>query len=156
MPAQKIDVGFRTDHAMSRVAAWPSVRRERADCRFGTALSVGGRQVVHFHADGAVELRLTWPVIRRLRRPLLECGRVRMAPGGDWIRMRLDADSDVDLFVSLASVAIKAGAPSQMDHGRTRWTGSCMTMTRKKIKDAMLGRRPAVVPDDLREPRLRR
>ncbi|WP_345355342.1 luciferase family protein [Actinoallomurus liliacearum] len=139
------------DRAMARVASWPGVRSGRAACGLGTALKVGGRQLAHVHADGCAELRLTWPVIGRLRRPLLESGRVQLAPGGDWIRVRLDTDGDVDLFASLASVAIKANTSA----GRRRTAGACMTMAQAKVKEAMRSGRPAAVPDDLREPRLR-
>jgi hypothetical protein len=152
MQGNRVAATSYADRAMARVASWPGVRRGRAACGLGTALNVGGRQLVHLHADGFAELRLTWPVIGRLRRPLLECGRVQIAPGGDWIRVRLDTDSDVDLFTSLASVAIKANTATR----RGERSGACMMMARAQVKDAMLGRWPASVPDDLREPRLRR
>ncbi|GAB3987727.1 hypothetical protein GCM10029978_107650 [Actinoallomurus acanthiterrae] len=154
MRVKKVETTSYADRAMARVAAWPGVRSGRAACGLGTALNVGGRQLAHLHADGAAELRLTWPVIGRLRRPLLESGRVQMAPGGDWIRVQIDGDSDVDLFVSLASVAIKANTARRHDE-RAERAGRCMTMARDEVKDAMLGRWPAVVPEDLREPRLR-
>lgn len=154
MRAKRVTATPYADRALARVVSWPGVRRGRAACGLGTALNVDGRQLAHLHADGFAELRLTWPVIGRLRRPLLECGRVQMAPGGDWISVRLDSDSDVDLFTSLASVAIKANVGRRRD-GRAERAGTCMAMARTKVKDAMLGRWPTVVPDDLREPRLR-
>jgi Family of unknown function (DUF5519) len=151
MQVNKIRAMSYADRALSRVAAWPGVRRGRAACGDGTALDVSGRQVVHLHADGVAEVRLTWPVIGRLRRPLLESGRVQMVPGGDWVRLRLDTEGDVDLFASLTSVAIKANATRRQGER----TGTCMAMTRTRIRDAIRGRWSAAVPDDLREPRLR-
>ena len=154
MPVKRTNVTPWADRAMAGVAAWPGVRRGRAACGLGTALNVDGRQLVHLHTDGVAEVRLTWPVIGRLRRVLLESGRVQMAPGGDWVRIRLDGDCDVDLFTSLASVAIKANA-AVLNGDLAERTGPCMTMARAEVKDAMRGRWPDTVPDDLREPRLR-
>ncbi|MCO5968684.1 luciferase domain-containing protein [Actinoallomurus soli] len=151
MRGRKVPATSYADRAMAQVASWPGVRRGRAACGLGTALKIDGRQLAHVHADGCAELRLTWPVIGRLRRPLLESGRVQLAPGGDWIRVRLDSDGDVDLFTSLASVAIKANTSG----ARRERTGACMTLARAEVDGAVLSGRPATVPNDLREPRLR-
>ncbi|WP_433324045.1 luciferase family protein [Spirillospora sp. CA-294931] len=96
-----------------RISAWPGVTRARADCGVGVALVSGGRQIMHLHGDDEAELRLTRAVVDRLGCTLAECERVEIRPGGEWITVRLDTDSDVALVVSLASVAIKATATDQ-------------------------------------------
>jgi hypothetical protein len=105
---------------MAQVGSWPGVRSTSAECGLGVGLSVDARQVVHLHADGTAELFLTWPVIGRLSKALRDCGRVQMEPGGDWVRMRLESDSDVALLISLASVAIKAITSPTAADGRPR------------------------------------
>jgi hypothetical protein len=92
--------------------AWPAVRADRAECGVGTGFSAAaqqaGAQIVHLHGDDEAELYLTRPVIARLGDVLRKSGRVTVTPGGDWVRVRLDTESDVALVMSLASVAIKA------------------------------------------------
>ncbi|MFI0356672.1 luciferase family protein [Actinomadura sp. 9N407] len=100
-----------------RLAAWPGVTRERADCGTGVALAAGGVQIMHLHGGGAAELRLTRSVIDRLGPALADSGRVAIRPGREWIVVGLDADSDRSLVISLASVAIKACVPDPASGG---------------------------------------
>jgi hypothetical protein len=73
------------------------------------ALAAAGVQVIHLHTGAEAELRLTRPVVDRMGAALADSGRVTIQPGGEWISVSLDTDSDMALVVSLASVAIKAG-----------------------------------------------
>lgn len=94
--------------------AWPAVHADRAECGLGTGFAAAhraGGQIVHLHGGDEAELYLTRPVIDRLGAALRESGRVSVSPGGDWVRVRLDTESDVRLVMSLASVAIKASGP---------------------------------------------
>ncbi|MEV5575848.1 luciferase family protein [Spirillospora sp. NPDC052269] len=93
---------------LAQVRSWPDVAVVRADCGLGTALAAGGRQVLHLHGGDEVEFRLTRPVLDRLGEALAGSGRVRVRPGGEWVAVRLDTDSDFALALSLTSVAIKA------------------------------------------------
>ncbi len=95
---------------MARLRGWPGMSVVRADCGVGVALSAGGSQIIHLHGGDEAELCLTRPVVDRLGGALRESGRVSIRPGGDWVAVRLDTDSDVAMAVSLASVAIKAAA----------------------------------------------
>jgi luciferase-like monooxygenase len=103
---------------MAQLDAWPAVRAGRAGCGVGTGFAPVRRadaQIVHLHGGDEAELHLTRPVVARLGDVLLKSGRVAVDPGGDWVRVRLDTESDVALVMSLASVALKAngsGDPS--------------------------------------------
>jgi hypothetical protein len=50
---------------------------------------------------------------------LLGTGRVTIRSGDDWVQVRLESDSDVRLFASLVSVAIKANAPAAQEPHRS-------------------------------------
>ncbi len=95
----------------TQLDTWPAVRADRAECGVGTGFSAGasrpGTQIVHLHGGDEVELYLTRPVVARLGDALLSSGRVFLTPGGGWVRVRLDTESDVSLVMSLASVAIQ-------------------------------------------------
>jgi hypothetical protein len=66
-------------------------------------------QVLHFHDEDHVSVRLTQPVIHRLRGALAESG-VCAAVDDDWIVMQLHTPTDTTLLLSLVSIAIKANA----------------------------------------------
>jgi hypothetical protein len=90
-------------------------------------------QILHFHDEDHAHLRLTRPVIDRLRDVLAQCG-IDVTPDDDWIGMRLETPSDITLLVMLVSVAIKANssAPAQASSHRT---------TRCRSGTVRLGRR---------------
>lgn len=75
----------------------------------GPAWCLGAREVMHLHGTGSVDIRLTRPVIRRLRDRLEADPRVDLrAHVGDWVRVRLRRRSDLDLATELADLAIDA------------------------------------------------
>lgn len=96
--------------AVEQLRRWPSLTLCRTGSGAVRGLALGTRQIMHLHDENEAELYLTAPVIRRMREALLESGRVAVEPGGDWVRVGLDSDSDVQLLISLVSVAIKANA----------------------------------------------
>ncbi|MEO3782319.1 luciferase family protein [Actinocorallia sp. B10E7] len=102
-----------TEPAIDRFRDWPLVLC-RADAPPGQALSLSGRQIVHFHHDDRAEVRLAHPLIHRLTPALLDSGRVDIPPHSSWIRVRLDSDSDLSLLESLVSLAIKANDPARL------------------------------------------
>lgn len=105
--ASHLGVSF-ADRAVEQLCDWPALTVCRAGGGSGEGLALGARQIVHLHGRDEAEVCLTWQMVRRMSGVLLECGRVRLEPGGDWVRVRLDNDRDVALLVSLVSVAIKA------------------------------------------------
>jgi Luciferase len=110
------------DQALEQLREWPALNACRADCGAGMGLAVSTRQIVHLHQPDEAELYLTWPVIQRLRPALAGSEQVQIAPGSDWVRLRLDCTSDVRLLVSLVSVAIKASAPARSQRCQHRRT----------------------------------
>ncbi|QHA09457.1 hypothetical protein GQF42_06950 [Streptomyces broussonetiae] len=65
-------------------------------------------EIAHFHSDRDVDLRLTDRAVRRFAKDLQDSGAIRIVPGSHWVTLRLDAASDVDLLLTLVSVALKA------------------------------------------------
>ncbi|MDF3299314.1 luciferase domain-containing protein [Streptomyces tropicalis] len=106
------------ERAQSQLATWPDLMESAPSCGTGRALSSVRGEVVHFHSDRDVDLRLTAPAIRRLAGDLRRFTPVRMVPGSHWVTLRLDASADVDLLVTLVSVALqaqtRAAAPVQV------------------------------------------
>lgn len=98
----------------ARLGEWPAVRRGRDG--YGAVAADGSvRPVLHLHGAGTMELCLTRPMIDRLGDTLRDERGVEVRPGEDWVRVRLDTESDVALALTLISLAIQAitgeGAP---------------------------------------------
>ncbi|WP_242911285.1 luciferase domain-containing protein [Actinomadura terrae] len=104
---------------VARLREWSGVSVGRADCGVGVALCAGHGQFMHLHTGDEAELCLTRAVLDRLGGALADSGRVLVRPGGDWVAVRLDTDSDVAMVVALASVAIKAHTPPTARGTRT-------------------------------------
>jgi len=100
-PAQK---------AMNQLAAWPDLSPCEAGCGTGPALRSARDEIVHFHSDRDVDLHLTARAIQRLHYDFAESTAIRLVPGSRWVTIHLDCDADVDLLLSLVSVALKAHA----------------------------------------------
>jgi hypothetical protein len=98
------------ERVVDQLRAWPALSVCRVDCGGSRGLALSTRQIVHLHTANEAELYLTWPVIQRMHEVLLASGRVTLDPGEDWVRIRLDGDSDVRLLTSLVSVAIQANS----------------------------------------------
>ncbi|OXY89041.1 hypothetical protein BEK98_39820 [Streptomyces diastatochromogenes] len=74
----------------------------------GQAVRSAQGEIAHFHSDRDVDLRLTDRAIRRFAKDLRHTGAIRIVPGSQWVTLRLDAASDVDLLLTLVSVALQA------------------------------------------------
>src|SRR5512139_4029408 len=95
---------------ISRLDAWPTLRTGRARCGVGVGVSTGSHEIMHLHSADEADLRLTRPVIERMKDAFEESGQVHADPDGDWVSVRLESDHDVDLLLSLVSVAIQVSA----------------------------------------------
>lgn len=79
--------------------------------RFSNAWSywVGDHEILHFHADGWLDLRLTRPGVRARRDVLAADPRVRLgAPSRDWIEVLVSSEGDVPFALELVRLAIAA------------------------------------------------
>lgn len=94
--------------AMTQLASWPDLQEALPSCGTGRALRSPQSEIVHFHSDHDVDLHLTAPAIRRLEDHLKGATAVRMVPGSRWVTIRLEADADIDLLLTLMSVALQA------------------------------------------------
>ncbi|WP_330456178.1 DUF5519 family protein [Streptomyces sp. NBC_00820] len=94
--------------ALAQLATWPDLRQTTPSCGLGQAVSSAEGEIAHFHSERDVDLRLTHRAIRRFSKDLSGSGPVRIVPGSQWVTLRLDATSDVDLLLTLVSVALQA------------------------------------------------
>ncbi|MFF4547127.1 luciferase family protein [Streptomyces sp. NPDC001435] len=94
--------------ALTQLATWPDLRQAVPSCGLGQALSSDRGEIAHFHSDRDVDLHLTDRAIRRFAKDLMGSGAIRIVPGSQWVTIRLDATSDVDLLMTLVSVALQA------------------------------------------------
>ncbi|GAA3775455.1 luciferase domain-containing protein [Streptomyces chiangmaiensis] len=94
--------------ALERLDAWPDLSTGPASCGIGRALRSSHSEIVHFHTDHEADLHLTSRAIQRISGDLAESTAIRMVPGSRWVTVHLDCDADVDLLLSLVSVALQA------------------------------------------------
>ncbi|MFG2309137.1 luciferase family protein [Streptomyces sp. NPDC048566] len=100
--------------AMTRLAVWPDLAETRPSCGTGRALGAARSEILHFHSDHDVDLHLTGRAIRRYADHLKNATAVRMVPGSRWVTIHLEVDSDIDLLLTLVSVALQAHLDGQL------------------------------------------
>ncbi|MEV8542020.1 luciferase family protein [Streptomyces sp. NPDC051572] len=98
------------ERAMQRLEGWRDLSAVPASCGTGRALRSAHSEIVHFHSDHDVDLHLTVGAILRFHHDLSESTAIRIIPGSRWVTVHLDCETDVDLLLSLVSVALKAHA----------------------------------------------
>jgi hypothetical protein len=96
------------ERALERLHVWPDLRADRPSCGTGRALHSAHGEIVHFHSDRDVDLRLTGRAIERFASDLQGSTAIRLVPGSGWVTVHLDCETDVDLLLSLVSMALKA------------------------------------------------
>ncbi|MEV6940838.1 luciferase family protein [Streptomyces sp. NPDC051172] len=94
--------------AMTQLAGWPDLTEAPASCGAGRALRSARGEIVHFHSDREVDLHLTASAIRRFTAEFLGSPAIRMVQGSPWVTIRLAGNADVDLLMTLVSLALKA------------------------------------------------
>ncbi|GAA4551821.1 luciferase family protein [Streptomyces collinus] len=105
--------------AMERLQAWPDLMAGPASCGTGKALRSVRDEIVHFHSSRDVDLHLTRRAIQRIHSDLAGSSAIHLLPGSGWVTIHLDCEADVDLLLSLVSIALKAHqAPPADDDGR--------------------------------------
>ncbi|RPF39205.1 luciferase family protein [Streptomyces sp. TLI_185] len=94
--------------AFTQLATWPDLAEAEPSCGVGRALCSPHGEVAHFHSDGDVDLHLTARAIRRFEEHLTRTGAVRLVPGSQWVTVRLDSATDVQLLMTLVSLVLQA------------------------------------------------
>ncbi|EKX63302.1 luciferase domain-containing protein [Streptomyces ipomoeae] len=110
--------------ALRQLETWPDLTAGPASCGTGRALRSRQHEIVHFHLDHDVDLHLTPALIRRMAADLGESSAVRLVPGSRWVTVHLDCETDVDLLLSLVSVALKAHQAHPAPQGPRRLSRS--------------------------------
>jgi len=96
------------ERALERLAAWSDLSEAEPSCGAGLALRSAHSEIAHFHPGRDVDLHLTDRAIRRFHDDLEGSTAVRLIPGSRWVTVHLDCETDVDLLMSLVSMALKA------------------------------------------------
>ncbi|KFG76792.1 luciferase domain-containing protein [Streptomyces mutabilis] len=94
--------------ALERLQTWPDLTTGPASCGTGRAVRSVRDEIVHFHSVRDVDLHLTHRAIQRFQYDLSGSSAIRLVPGSRWVTVHLDCDADVDLLLSLVSIALKA------------------------------------------------
>ncbi|MEW2251027.1 luciferase family protein [Streptomyces sp. NPDC006975] len=94
--------------AMDRLANWADLSEAAPSCGTGRALRSPQAEIAHFHTDRDVDLHLTTWAIRRFEQDLGSATAVRLVPGAQWVTVRLEVDTDIDLLMTLVSLALRA------------------------------------------------
>jgi Family of unknown function (DUF5519) len=95
----------------ARLALLPDLVRRVSRYGNGLAYYVANREIVHFHGDQRMDVRLTREVIRLRKAEGGFDQRVQTrGPSADWATVRVQEPSDVELGLSLVEEAIRANA----------------------------------------------
>jgi hypothetical protein len=93
---------------MERLLTWPDLSACPPRCGTGQALRSARDEIVHFHSARDVDLHLTQRAVQRFHYDLGGSSAIQLVPGSGWVTVHLDCATDVDLLLSLVSVALKA------------------------------------------------
>ncbi|MFF3745736.1 luciferase domain-containing protein [Streptomyces kronopolitis] len=94
--------------AIKQFVSWPDLTEARPSCGIGRALRSSVAEIAHFHSDRSADLHLTAGSIHRIVNDLAESSAIRLVPGSHWVTVRLDSYTDVDLLMTLMSLALQA------------------------------------------------
>ncbi|MEU1071325.1 MULTISPECIES: luciferase family protein [unclassified Streptomyces] len=136
--------------AMAQLETWPNLVSGAPRCAVGQAFSTTEYEVVHFHSDHAADLHLTHPAIERLLPELRRSSAIRVMPGSAWLTVLLDCDADVELLLSLISVALKAHGDVRQRHpgAPCEWYGPPVVSPRAAV-EAVAVAAPTPAPQGL-------
>ena len=94
-----------------RLTALPGLTPRESRYGHGLAYYVGRREVVHFHGEQRMDVRLTAEVIQLRRREGGFDDRVTPEGGApNWVKVRVSEARDIALAVVLAEEAVRANA----------------------------------------------
>ncbi|WP_262056942.1 luciferase family protein [Streptomyces sp. STR69] len=93
--------------ACTQLATWPDLTEAEPSCGVGRALRSAHGEIAHFHSDDDVDLYLTAGTIRRFEDHLRAAAAVQLVPGSPWVTLHLGVPSDVQLLMTLVSLALQ-------------------------------------------------
>ncbi|MGW2028123.1 luciferase domain-containing protein [Streptomyces decoyicus] len=93
---------------MTRLVSWPDLVEVQPSCGTGRALRSPRAEIAHFHSDRSADLRLTAGKIRRFENDLRGSSAIRLVQDSHWVTICLECDADIDLLLTLMSVALQA------------------------------------------------
>lgn len=93
---------------MTQLVSWPDLVEARPSCGTGRAVRSIRAEIVHFHSDRSADLHLTAGKIRRFENDLKSSSAIRLVPDSHWVTLCLECDADIDLLLTLVSVALHA------------------------------------------------
>ncbi|MFZ0892237.1 MAG: luciferase family protein [Thermoplasmata archaeon] len=94
-----------------RLTSVPGLTRQPGRRGHGSAYFISNREIVHFHGEERVDVRLTRQVIHTPAAERLYDARVRTrGPSSDWVAVQVVEFEDVTLAMSLVKVAMGARA----------------------------------------------
>ncbi|MFJ3673942.1 luciferase family protein [Streptomyces sp. NPDC090106] len=96
------------ERALAQLASWPDLFEAEPSCGIGRAVRAAHGEIAHFHSEDHVDLYLTARAIKRFEDHLTDATAVLLVPGSQWVTLRLDVATDVDLLMTLASLALQA------------------------------------------------
>ncbi|MBR8640311.1 DUF5519 family protein [Streptomyces tuirus] len=124
--------------ALERLQAWPDLMAGPASCGTGRALRSVRDEIVHFHSARDVDLHLTGRAIQRFHYDLAGSSAIHLVPGSCWVTVHLDCEADVELLLSLVSIALKAHQ-SRSETDRPRLVGCNFHRVTVLPRDAAAG-----------------
>ncbi|MEU0649479.1 luciferase family protein [Streptomyces umbrinus] len=94
--------------ALTQLATWPGLTEAEPSCGTGRALASAHGEIAHFHSDRDIDLHLTARAVRQFEEHLTSAPAVVLVPGSPWVTLHLDVAADVDLLMTLVSLALHA------------------------------------------------
>jgi hypothetical protein len=92
-----------------RLATFPGLIARESRYGHGLAFYVGRREIVHFHGEERMDVRLTAGVIQRRQREGGLDDRVKPEGGApNWVKVRVAEARDIALAVALAEEAVRS------------------------------------------------
>ncbi|MEN1882375.1 luciferase family protein [Streptomyces mirabilis] len=121
--------------ALTQLATWPGLTEVEPNCGIGHAPASAHGEIAHFHSDLDVGLHLTARAIRRFEDHPTNASAVRLVPGSQWVALHLEVAADIDLLMTLVSLALQAHQawPVPGDGPRTRCNDHTVRRFRMRI-----------------------
>ncbi|MFF3800842.1 luciferase family protein [Streptomyces sp. NPDC002134] len=92
---------------LAQFAVWPDPTDAQPICGTGRASRSATAEIAHFHSGRYADLHLSARLIRHFGWYLSRSSALRLLPGSHWATIGLERDWDIDLLMTLVSVALQ-------------------------------------------------